>query len=471
MSGEGAGGIAIVGGGFSGAAVAWHLARAFEAGTHPRRPIVVFEPRPRLGAGVAYSSSDPAHRINVPSDRMSLRADRRRDFDDWLSARPDLLDPAATLPDGRRFPRRSAFGAYMADRLAPDLASGAIVHVASGVADIAPSDAAPAWHLTDTGGVGHAAATLVLALSHPPPDPPACLRPLRAHPALVADPWEAGALDRIGRDARVLVVGTGLSMADAIASLERRRHRGPVLAVSRRGQLSRGHAVPAPPPSGEFRTDPERTALGLSRRVRREVSHAAERGLPWQAVLDAVREQAPAIWGALPDEERRRVVRHLRPFWDTHRFRASPQAMDAIAEARAEGRLAVRASRPVRAAAAADGSIAVALRGRDGTLHEGSFDAVVVTTGPAQAGLPGAMPRAMPCLASLARRGVLQPDPSGLGLRVDAAMRAIGTDAAAGAASPFVAGPLARGRVGELMGLPEVAAHAALVARAILDAG
>lgn len=61
--------IAIIGGGFTGAAVAWNLARKTQPG-HVR--IVIYEPRARLGGGLAYDTADPAHRINVPADRMSL---------------------------------------------------------------------------------------------------------------------------------------------------------------------------------------------------------------------------------------------------------------------------------------------------------------------------------------------------------------------------------------------------------------
>ncbi|HWK34416.1 MAG TPA: FAD-dependent oxidoreductase, partial [Hyphomicrobium sp.] len=63
--------IAIIGGGFSGAAIAWHLARdARVAGTR----VVVIEPRATLGQGLAYSPGEPAYRINVPASKMSLDA-------------------------------------------------------------------------------------------------------------------------------------------------------------------------------------------------------------------------------------------------------------------------------------------------------------------------------------------------------------------------------------------------------------
>lgn len=60
--------VTIVGGGFTGAAVATHLA----VRTRSALAIEVFEPRSAIGGGVACSSRGPAHRTNAAAARMSL---------------------------------------------------------------------------------------------------------------------------------------------------------------------------------------------------------------------------------------------------------------------------------------------------------------------------------------------------------------------------------------------------------------
>ena len=82
-----------------------------------------------------------------------------------------------------------------------------------------------------------------------------------------------------------------------------------------------------------------------------------------------------------------------------------------------------------------------------------------MTTGPGHAGILASQPY----LAGLAADGRLRADPVGLGIDVDGESRAV--DAGGQPQhSLYVAGPLARGTFGELMGLPQVSEHAALVA-------
>jgi uncharacterized NAD(P)/FAD-binding protein YdhS len=71
--------IAVIGGGFTGAAFIIHAIRASQlaAGNEiaPRLQFDLVERSAEIGRGIAYGTRDPLHRINVPSDRMSLLAD------------------------------------------------------------------------------------------------------------------------------------------------------------------------------------------------------------------------------------------------------------------------------------------------------------------------------------------------------------------------------------------------------------
>ncbi len=215
--------IAVIGGGFSGAAFAVHLAR------QARRPVSVriVEPRAALGAGLAYGTADPAHRVNVPAAKMTLFPDLPLDFEEWLDRRGEAEDdPGMVDASLGPFPRRAAFGAYVAEAL--EEAKGGLAdirHVRDAAAGVRRRPGI--WRL-ELGGGGHLDADLVvLATGHPPPALPSQLAPspVAGHPRLVANPWADGVLAPIRAADDVLILGTGLSMANVVASLELRGHR------------------------------------------------------------------------------------------------------------------------------------------------------------------------------------------------------------------------------------------------------
>ena len=451
--------IAIVGGGYSGAAVAWHLAQVLK--DRPGR-IVVFEPRAELGRGLAYSTPDPDHRLNVPDHRMTLAIEDPLHFKRWLTsdAAPLLASGSATLA-GEIFAPRVVFGQYVAAHLAPLIAAGRVVHRQSVVTRISATGAQ--FAVQDASGAIVTADQVVLAVSHPPPALPSELAALRHDPALIEDPSAPGALAAVAPQERVLIVGSGLTAADILCSLMRQGQRGGVRILSRHGWRSQPHGPKQAETTAEFTQGPARTALTLLRRVRKALAADAARGLSWHAVFDRLRAQGPAIWAALPLAERRRFLRHLRALWDIHRFRIAPQTHDIVSRAERAGRVEFHAARLIGVARTPQGLLTtIRPRGSSHLAHL-TVDRVILATGPAH----GQVIAGNPALASLQEQGLVQPDPLALGIATTPEGRAIGQ---AGAAVPglFVAGPLARGTVGELMGVPEVTAWSEHLARQLV---
>ncbi|MGX9142023.1 FAD/NAD(P)-binding protein [Mesorhizobium sp. 128a] len=449
--------VAIIGGGFSGAATAFHLARLLPAGA---ADIVVVEPRDGLGYGLAYSTADPSHRINVRASRMTLISGEDGHFSDWLERTEAILDDMqAIAASGAVYPQRRVFGRYVESHLQPFLQGKAIRHVRAEVASVERSS--EGYRLVLSDGATLAADAVVIAATHPLPALPAPLHSVAAA-GLVGNPYDLERLQAIGRDDHVLIVGTGLTSADVIATLDRGDHRGRIVALSRHGYRSRVQAAMQGDPIGDFTSLPSRSATELLRRIRATIAAATRQGEDWYPVLDAVRRQGQFIWQALPLAEQRRVVRHLRALWDVHRFRIAPQVAAVLDRRLAEGTLAYRAASIV-AAEGADGRIRVTQRPRRRhDLIVEAFDSVIVTTGPAHADIL----RANTAIATLGHLGLVRLDPTGLGLDTDSHGRAVGASGRP-ADNIFVSGPLARGSVGELMGIPEVTAHAEGIAAEI----
>ncbi|MGY0830397.1 FAD/NAD(P)-binding protein [Azospirillum argentinense] len=471
--------IVIVGAGVSGSGVAAGLVRAGAAGGFSAAVDLV-DPRPSLGAGLTYApGGDPRHRVNVPSVRMVAATGRTReegaeeDFHRWCLERGVLEADPAGWSEGLHYPARSAFGRYLDERLRSLFAAPGPVRVTH------RRNRAVAAHRRGTshgtrfvvemaGGTATEADALVLCTGNPPPELPGVLAALGGHPRVVADPWGPGALDGVAPDDRVLIVGTGLTMGDVVSTLLGRGHRGPLTALSRHG------LVPRPRPAQatswtDFTADPPTRVGDLLRRVRAAVAAARRAGRPWTDVLESLRLQNGALWSALPVDERRRFQRHLRVWWDVHRFQAAPQVARLVEAAQADGRLAVLAGRLVAASAGEGASGGDGLwvvhrpRGRDGLVGRG-YDALVNCTGAGH----GASFGRNPLLAGLAAQGLIRPDRLGLGIEVDGRGRALD---AAGQPVPglFVVGPPTRGSLGEVVGASEIVPHALAVAEALTD--
>ena len=104
-----AGVVAVVGAGASGTLTAIHLAAM---AAHADRPIdlVLIDDTP-AGQGIAYSTADRRHRLNVPAGRMSAWPDDPAHFVRWLVTH---TDPSA---DATTFAARCDYGRYLHETL------------------------------------------------------------------------------------------------------------------------------------------------------------------------------------------------------------------------------------------------------------------------------------------------------------------------------------------------------------------
>lgn len=451
--------VVVIGAGFSGTMVAVHLAR------EARGPceVVLLERSGRFGPGVAYSTRHAVHLLNVPACQMSAFPDDDRHFVRWAKER----DPATR--DGDFLPRR-LFGEYIAWVLEQQKSSPRRgVSIECLRAEATGIDSASSEGVTARLSNGEAISgdLAVLAIGNLPPADPPCSTPGFYESTLYhRDPWASAALD-VSKAEDVLVLGTGLTMVDVAAALDRSDHSGTIWCVSRRGLLPQFHrdlsAAPPqlPPPSNVERWP--RTALGLLRGLRDEIGRKHAQTSEWRDVVSSLRSATPKLWDALPREERRRFLDHLRPFWETHRHRAAPDIGRTIERLRSEGHLKIIPGR-VLCYEERDGEVEVTIRQRGSAAMKVITVARVLNcTGP-----DTDLSRTRdPLVQSLRNAGTISPDELGLGLATDALGRAISREGQTHA-SLFVVGPLLRGRLWEHTAVPELRTDAMSCARHVL---
>ena len=200
----------------------------------------------------------------------------------------------------------------------------------------------------------------VLAIgNYPPSDPPVGDDAVFTSIRYARDPWAGDALELDRRD-DVLLVGTGLTMCDVALALRDADQQGRIHAISRRGLLPQPHRLSAKPPPHLDRPATldawPASAVGLLRGLRREVRERAGEDVDWREVVTSIRADTPALWQTARRGERRRFLRHTRPYWETHRHRSSPETAHADRRAGGDGQAGARRRKP-REAREDDGGV------------------------------------------------------------------------------------------------------------------
>ena len=457
--------ILIVGGGLSGTMLAVQLLRL-----PGRRTILVIEPRAELGRGEAYSAVELGHTLNGNAARMSVDPDNADDLTQWLTDHiagggwPE--SDQQHVPVSELFPPRGLFGVYVQQRLAEAQQVGAqhgstVEHVRAEVVDVQASIDSVQLTLSDGQQLQGAHAVLATGMF------PAARTPQKESSGLNAaalDPWDVAAMRQLDPQSTVLIIGSGLTMVDAVVSLEQAGHRGPIEVFSRHGLLP--HVRRQPPAWVDFLAENHsiRTPRQLLRELRRHCRDAIAQGIDWQAPLDTVRAHIGRLWSQASDVQRRQFVRHVRPWWESHHHRSPPLSAELVERLHREGRLRIHAASYKGLELASDGGVSIRIRPRGKAETRVVQGAVLINS----SGIEYDWRRvARPLPQQLLARGLVRPGPLALGIAA-AVDGAVLDEEGRVSNRLFAMGPPLRGMWWESTAVTDVASQAkALAARLV----
>ena len=389
-----------------------------------------------MGRGVAYSTTEAAHLLNVRAEGMSAWAGEPGHFAKRFEAEGG---------HARGFAQRRFFAKYLGEMLNEALDSGC-TELAEATAVSAAREGG-SWKVGFDDGSSVAADVLVLAVGNQEPEGLAAFSGVGRR--FIGNPWgevaRAAVNELAASGGAALIVGTGLTMVDLVLSLEAAGHRGRIVALSRRGLSPRAHAdFEAAPVDGEALPRGLRAMFRWLRRRSAEVG--------WRAAVDSLRPYSHALWQGLTHEEQHRFLRHARPWWDVHRHRIAPEVAAIVAGMVADGQLEIVAGRIVSARETPEGvQVEYRRRGAAQSRSE-SFAYVFNCTGP----LHSITRSKDPLLSSLLGAREAKPDHLGIGLEVSDECRA--------GQRLWALGPLTKGRYWEIIAVPDIREQAAAVA-------
>jgi uncharacterized NAD(P)/FAD-binding protein YdhS len=412
--------IAIVGAGFCGALAAVHLLRAAH---RQRTRIVLIERAAAIGRGTAYAEREDGFLLNVPAARMSADSQQPLDFLHFAQRHAQHRLPKVTAED---YLPRALYGEYLEATLrAAEARAPSHVHcerLRAEVHGVQPKPASTALLVRLADGQTLLADDVVLALGNPPPGEPVKIpaelcqpRNQESTPRYVADPWS----QPLGFQPheRLLLIGSGLTMADVACAAAQASSTMRIHAISRHGLLPSpqthfASTVPAVEPA-ELLQGASFSALTLFRIVRELADETQRRGGDWRETITLVRNLAPQLWSRLKAHERQRLLRHVRPYWDIHRHRLPPATAHQLQQMLVSQQLQLHAGRILQLQLNAE-HLSVQWRARSASeVHSLQVDRIINCTGPDY----DVTRSREPLLRSLLQQQLATPDVLRLGLR------------------------------------------------------
>lgn len=317
--------IGIIGAGFSGTALAANLAQRANGPVK----ITLFDKSGIFGAGPAYSTPYHYHLLNVRAQDMSALTDKPMHFVNWLMQYPHedtYSEPGLSLAE--QFVPRKLYGQYLQHLLheiarLPSMRE--FEQVKKEVIDVSFEE--DAWCLLLADGEKQYVDKVVLALGNNPAA--AFPFPVSTDIQTISNPWDYRAIETIPTTDPVLIIGTGLSMIDAVLSLRHHQHVGPIHILSRHGLL--------PLPHTHFKNHPNLSKemlasklSSLTKQLRRLCQEHIGQGGDWREMIHAFRSRLPSLWDEASDQEKLKFLRHVLPYWNIHRHRVHHHIMQQL---------------------------------------------------------------------------------------------------------------------------------------------
>jgi uncharacterized NAD(P)/FAD-binding protein YdhS len=447
--------IVIVGAGFSGTLVAANLLKSQHWAT---TRIVLVERSTSVARGKAYADREYPYLLNVPAGRMSADPSAPLDFLSFAQHRI----PDATAED---FLPRALYGQYLEATLL-DAEVSAPPHVQferlqGEVCAIEKIGDGSAYRVRFFDGRTLDADDVVFALGNPPSAALPGTEELKrdvSDQRYISDPWAQPL--RFSPGETVLLVGNGLTMVDVTTAAATSSNEQVVIhSISRHGlvppsQTQFSHSECKADSASMLRAA-SFSALTLFRSVRALAEETERRGGDWREAVTFIRNIAPALWQRLPAREKRRMLRHVRPYWDVHRHRLPSETLAKLNHLRHRQKLHVHAGRLLKFEAVGN-QIRVTWRAR-GTheLQTLLVDRVVNCTGPDY----NVHRSRDPLMRSLLEQGLAVSDPHNLGIRTGSYGALVNAQGRA-ATNLFYVGPMLRADHWEATAAQELRGHA-----------
>lgn len=447
--------IAIIGAGFSGSTLAIQLKKT--AATNIR--IALINDSLQINRGLAYSTTEPYHLLNVPAGKMSAFEDNADDFVSWLKEYKHCHVSEENISE-QFFPRK-LYGTYLESRFTQTINDKQMpAHIECITAQATQLDKQNnQYYITLNNTETIIADKLVLAIGNPKPMNVLKNHGLEQHKNYLIDPWGFNQIKAIPARAPIVIIGTGLTAIDILLSLENQKHQGKIYLLSRHSLLPKAHESYTPLPaqilSAHFKT-PKHALMYIRHKIKSE-------NLNWRAVIDSLRPITQDIWLQWNSGDRIKFMRHLKSFWEVHRHRIAPQVNSTLQAMLASGQVQVLNAK-LSTITEDTNSFKLALTQKhDKSSFFIDSEYIINSTGPNYLSLYDTE-----LFQSLIEQNFITWDPLKLGFAVDSEFQFLSTNDKA-SKNLFAAGPLCKALLWEITAVPDIRTQIKKLAKILLS--
>jgi uncharacterized NAD(P)/FAD-binding protein YdhS len=335
--------IAIIGGGFCGTLVTVQLLRQAKK---PLRIILINRNYP-VSKGIAYSTEDENHLLNVAAGKMSAFPEDPDHFVNWIKNKNELNHFVSDELNLAYLPR-AVYGNYI-QAIFDEAQKAKPAHIEISILNDEAKDIQKtinSYKIVLRANKAVAADKIILATGNSLPSQlPIKDERFYTSRNYYGNPWSQAAVENIKHDETVFIIGTGLTMLDTALSVARNGFRGKIIALSRSGLLPLYHKRRKPYLELLNDLNPPYRLQQLYEIYFKHIIQASAQGNPTEALVDAIRPKTQEIWMGLSLQEKIQFMTHIKHFWNVTRHRAAKEVYDSISKLREKNSLDVLSGR------------------------------------------------------------------------------------------------------------------------------
>ena len=319
--------IAIVGGGISGTLTVLNLIKQSE---NPLQ-IIWFDAKNQFCKGLAYSTLDEQHLLNVRANNMSVFADEPTHFVNWLQHHYSQYSSSDFAP-------RKLFGEYVQatfDDLKNTNPLVSIQQIAEEVIDIEKKENVFQLKTTET----YNAQKLVLALGNfLPAHPRSISKEFVESENYFQNAFHSNIIQQAITKKNITIIGSGLTMIDVLISLHHHSYSGKINIISPHAYIPQSHIEnPLPSVNPFIEEHKTYTLIELLSLVNQQLKKAKKENLNPHSVIDVMRPHLQFIWMNFSLNEKQQFLRHLRHKWGVARHRAPNKSIATLQNLQSTG--------------------------------------------------------------------------------------------------------------------------------------